>query len=304
MKKIYALLAAVVCGMAINAKTIYLNTGGASLWNQADAVFFAHSWDAEDNDVQMTLVSGDIYSAEIPEGNNHILFVRMPAGSATLDWDKKWNQTSDLQIPSGMDTYTITGWGDADGTWSSSGSGGQGGGDNPGGQGGGDNPGGQGGSDNPGGQGGGEADAYWYFVDGQDINNEIDGGIFDCGVSSITVASDGYIFVVYQVHGVPGVQYMSATYVDGPTHATMTTTGAEKLHIPAGTYTLYLYDNGDGSVELSMEELSGKTLVGCGAQGIEQTQVTEKAHKTIVNGQLRIIVGEKMYDVTGKQVEK
>ena len=50
MKKIFTLFAAVVCGLTMNAKTIYLNTGGASLWNQAGAVFFAHSWDAEDND--------------------------------------------------------------------------------------------------------------------------------------------------------------------------------------------------------------------------------------------------------------
>lgn len=168
--------------------------------------------------------------------------------------------------------------------------------------------GGQGG-ENPGGQGGqgGSSDAYWYwkgYVDGQNINNEIDGGIFDCGISSIEVAQDGYIFVVYQVHGVPGVQYMSAAYVDGPTHATMTTTGVEKLHVPAGNYTLYLYDNGDGTVELAYEAMSGKALKDCDESlSVQNTVVAEKAQKTIIDGQLRIVVGEKVYDATGHQMK-
>ena len=153
--------------------------------------------------------------------------------------------------------------------------------------------------------GGDTSDAYWYwkgYVDGQDINNEIDGGLFDCGISSIDVMQDGYIFVVYQVHGVPGVQYMAPTYVDGPTHATLTTTGSDKLHIPAGSWTLYLYDNGDGTVELSREQLAGKTLVGCGGQAIENTSVTEKARKVIIDGQLRIFRGDKMFDATGREL--
>lgn len=164
------------------------------------------------------------------------------------------------------------------------------------------------------GQGGGEdnppvtppSDAgYWYWkgsLDGVDINSEVDGGLFDCGVSEIEVKENGYLFVVYQVHGVPGVQYMSPSYVDGPTHATMTTTGNEKLHIPAGNWTLYLYDNGDGTVELSFEQLSGKNLVGCEGQSIENTLSTDKAHKVIIDGQLRIIRGNKVFDATGQQL--
>ena len=162
-----------------------------------------------------------------------------------------------------------------------------------------------GGQGGQGGQGGGtEADAYWYwkgYVDGQDINNEIDGGIFDCGISEITVNDKGYIFVVYQVHGVPGVQYMSAAYSE-ETHVTMTTSGGEKLMIPAGTHTLYLYDNGDGTVELSREQLSGKKLVNCDGQGVEHTVVSDKAHKMIIDGQLRIIRGDKIFDATGRQL--
>ena len=103
---------------SLSAKTVYLNTGGSGLWNQAGAVFFAHSWGSADNDVKMSHVSSDLYSAVIPDGNNSVIFVRMPGGSTSLDWNKKWNQTADLSIPSGKNCYTITGWGDTDGSWS------------------------------------------------------------------------------------------------------------------------------------------------------------------------------------------
>jgi hypothetical protein len=82
----------------------------------------------------------------------------------------------------------------------------------------------------------------------------------------------------------------------------MVTSGNDKLYIPAGTYTLYLYDNGDGSVELSREQLAGKKLMDTGGQGIENTQVTEKAHKVFIDGQLRIVRGDKVFDATGRQL--
>ena len=41
-------------------RTIYLNGGGSSLWNQADAVFFVHAWGGTEADVLMTLVEGDV----------------------------------------------------------------------------------------------------------------------------------------------------------------------------------------------------------------------------------------------------
>ena len=148
--------------------------------------------------------------------------------------------------------------------------------------------------------------AYWYYkgyIDGADLENEEGGfNIFQNGLASLTVEDNAYLFVVYQVTGVQGVQYMAPSYVDGPTHATLTTTGNDKLHIGAGSYTLYLYDNGDGTVELSTEPLAGKTLVGGGSQGIENTPAGNKAYKKIINGQLVIIRGEKMFDATGRQL--
>ena len=37
-------------------------------------------------------------------------------------------------------------------------------------------------------------------------------------------------------------------------------------------------------------------------QGIENTEVTEKAHKQIIDGQLRIVRGDKIFDATGRQL--
>ena len=121
MKKLLSVIGVLCVTMALQAKTIYLNTGGSEFWNQHGAVFFVHSWTGTNTNVQdikMTLVSGDEYSADVPDTNDKIIFVRMPAGSATLNWDTKWDQTDDLTIPSDKDTYTITGWGAGDGIWS------------------------------------------------------------------------------------------------------------------------------------------------------------------------------------------
>ena len=79
-------------------------------------------------------------------------------------------------------------------------------------------------------------------------------------------------------------------------------TGFEKMHVTAGTYTLYLYDNQDGTLELSTEPMAGKTLVSTGAQSVGQTIVSEKAHKVIIDGQLRIVRGNKIFDATGRQL--
>ena len=163
-----------------------------------------------------------------------------------------------------------------------------------------DNP---GGGENPG--GGDTPDAYWYWkgwVDGGDIENEQNGNIFEKGISHIVVEENGYLFVVYQEKGKMGVQYMAPSYVDGPTHATMTTSGSEKLHVGPGSHTLYLYDNGDGTVELSLEPMEGKSLIGGDTSDISEVASGVKARKVIIDGQLRIVRGDKIFDATGRQL--
>lgn len=172
---------------------------------------------------------------------------------------------------------------------------------------GGNQGGGQGGNDS-----GSNAEAYWYwkgYVDGVDLNNELEGGIFYCGESHIEVSEAGYIFVVYQKKGVAGVQYMTDGWLGTDiTHATMTNCGTcnngNRLYIPAGNHTLYLYDNGDGTVEVSRETLSGKKLMACDddSQDIEQSIVSNKARKVMIDGQLRIVRGGKTFDATGRQL--
>lgn len=160
------------------------------------------------------------------------------------------------------------------------------------------------GGDTPGpqpGEGGNPRYYYKGYIDNQDVEPS-EATIFEHGLAELDVNEDAYIFVLYQVDGYPGVQYMTASYVDGPTHATVLTTGGEKFHIGAGDYTLYLYDNGDGTLEVSTEVLPGKKLADPQPQGIENTPATEKARKVFIDGQLRIIRGDKMYDATGRQL--
>ncbi|MBR5854553.1 MAG: hypothetical protein IKY87_02590 [Paludibacteraceae bacterium] len=103
-------------------KTIYLNTGGAQLWNQADAKFFVHAWGtgATDLDAQMTLVEGDVYQVEIASAHTSIIFLRLAPEATGVVWEGAtlWNKTADLTIPAESNCYTITGWGDTEGTWS------------------------------------------------------------------------------------------------------------------------------------------------------------------------------------------
>ena len=115
MKKYFAILVVAMLVSPLGAKTIYFSPGP---WAVDGPVYFAHSWGSGDSDDKLEPFADDIYSVEIPDGNNSIIFVRMPSGSTSLDWNKKWNQTGDLSIPSGKNCYAITGWGDTDGTWS------------------------------------------------------------------------------------------------------------------------------------------------------------------------------------------
>ncbi len=161
------------------------------------------------------------------------------------------------------------------------------------------------GGDTPGpqpGEGGNPRYYYKGYIDNQDVEPS-EATIFEHGLAELDVNEDAYIFVLYQVDGYPGVQYMTSEYVDGPTHATLLTTGGEKFHLCAGSYTLYLYDNENGTLEISTEVIPGKKLADPQPQGIENTPATEKARKVFIDGQLRIIRGDKMFDATGRQLQ-
>lgn len=94
-----------------------------SNWKQANARFAAYFFGNGETWVDMTLVEGesDIYSVVVPEGFADVIFVRMNPSASANNWDNKWNQTSDLKVPTdGTNHYTVAegAWDKGAGTWS------------------------------------------------------------------------------------------------------------------------------------------------------------------------------------------
>ena len=276
MKKVFSLVVALLSVVALNAKTVYLHT---SAWEDGGCNKFAvwHWADGSDGSWSafMTQAEPHVYSIDVTDAN--LLFVRFNPEATAPAWNQGegdntcWGQTCDLKLADG-DHYTPTMEWDNEcngfkGSWD-----GQGG-------------------------GGSTPDAYWYykgFIDGGDLVNEEGGfNIFECGTAHLDVLENAYLFVVFQQTGVMGVQYMAPSYVDGPTQATMTTTGNEKLHVGPGSYTLYLYREGS-DVILSTQPIAGKTLVsencnGGGSAAIQTVSAT-------------LDLDAPMYDVLGRKV--
>ena len=118
MRKIFSFFVAVMAVSSLSAKSIYLQVNDD--WKSFGAVFFVHSWGgAADADAKLALVEGEeyLFSAEIPNDNNNLLFVRAQGDSQSIPWDTEnlWTQTSDLVIPEGKDCYYLVGW--TDGAW-------------------------------------------------------------------------------------------------------------------------------------------------------------------------------------------
>lgn len=288
MKKIFTLFAAILCGLALNAKTLYLNPGPN--WGDADAKFAMYYFNSETDNgwsAYMTPADATVYQGEIPDTYAHVIFVRLnPAG--TISWGSKWDQTADLEVPATENLYTMTDW--TNGSWSVYGEGG-------------------GTVTPPTPQPGGAKDYFLKgYFNGKDIDTPTADEQFEGGILEYTFTGDasglGYFFILVCEQGqVVGDCYMTAEYTTA-SHCTLVKedgTHNQKMAVPQGTVTFYLYDNGDGSLELSTEPLPGKTLVG-GTEGVENTRVDNKAYKTIINGQLVIIRGEKMFDATGRQL--
>ena len=96
-----------------------LNTkleNGDGNWQNDDAVIFAYLWDSTNDlyneSIKLERVSDSYYSFEFDkeESYDHVLFVRMPAGSSEMNWDTKWNQTIDLQIDFSYREAQIISW--------------------------------------------------------------------------------------------------------------------------------------------------------------------------------------------------
>lgn len=275
MKKIFTMFLAIAGALSLSAKTFYLKPNDN--WKQADAKFSIYYFNNESDNgwtAFMTSVDATTYSADVPDNYGNIIFVRHNPQAAAPGWEKdnKWNQTNDLAVPTdGSDCYTIAegAWDNGDGSWSTYSQGGTPGGGDP----------------NPGGGGStleGNPRYYWKgFVDDQPIE-PTDATLFVNGEADIAFSSAAYIFVLYQVDNYDGVQYMAPQYYDDTnTHAPLTIDGVnaqgekiyEKWKVPAGTTKLYLYDNGDGSLEISSQPMPGKQPAIPG--GAQQTDALE-----------------------------
>ena len=147
------------------------------------------------------------------------------------------------------------------------------------------------------------------YCNGADITTPTAEELFEGGMLTYTFTGDanhmGYFFIlVCEAGQIVGDCYMAAEFTTDSHCTLVKEDGAhcQKMGVAEGTVTFYLYDNGDGTLELSTAPIPGKTLVGGGDQAIENTTVNTKARKTIINGQLVIIRGDKMFDATGRQL--
>lgn len=93
-----------------------------SNWTQANAWFAAYFFGNGETWVKMTDTDGDgVYEVIVPSGYPNVIFCRMNPASTATDWSNKWNQTGDLNVPTGgTNCYTVASgtWDNGGGTWS------------------------------------------------------------------------------------------------------------------------------------------------------------------------------------------
>ena len=95
-----------------------------SNWKQSNARFAIYYWNASgtSNWVSMADTDSDgVYEGTVPAGYDNIIFCRMNPNAAANNWNNKWNQTSDLKVPTdGTNCYTVKAgtWDMGGGTWS------------------------------------------------------------------------------------------------------------------------------------------------------------------------------------------
>lgn len=79
--------------------------------------------------------------------------------------------------------------------------------------------------------------------------------------------------------------------------------GCQKWAIPEGiNYIIMRSASYKNQIVLERVDKATYDAYHYNPQGIENTEVTEKAHKVIIEGQLRIVRGDKIFDVTGRKL--
>ena len=157
--------------------------------------------------------------------------------------------------------------------------------------------------------GGGEAGSLvgWFYkgyIDGADVEPSLATKFYG-GQADFACSAQSYLMVIYQEDGAQGVEYMATAYVDETnTCATLVKDcHVEKWAIPAGMYTLYLYQ-GDNANEviLSREVIAGRTLVDTGS-ALDEVAVKVPAKKIVRNGQILIQVDDKLFNALGAEMK-
>ena len=104
----------------VEGNKIYLKPN--SNWLIDNARFAVYSWDGGDQWFDMEDSDADgIYEVVLPTSISNIIFCRMNPGTTANNWNNKWNQTSDLTVPTdGTNLYTVKSgtWDKGGGTWS------------------------------------------------------------------------------------------------------------------------------------------------------------------------------------------
>ena len=119
---VFAMVLTMLPAAAFAADTtmLYLKPNGN--WTQAGARFAAYFFGNGEKWVSMTDSNGDgVYEVEAPAGYPNVIFCRMNPATTDNNWNNKWNQTSDLTIPTdGKNLYTVKDgtWDQGGGTWS------------------------------------------------------------------------------------------------------------------------------------------------------------------------------------------
>ena len=123
--------AATIKAVFTDLNVLYLKPN--SSWSQKDAWFAAYFFNNSGGNywVKMTCddpceKNKDYYRVKIPQGTwTHVIFVRMGDEKSDLNWDSKWNQTGNLEIPTnGNNLFTVPvfedgkSWDGATTTWS------------------------------------------------------------------------------------------------------------------------------------------------------------------------------------------
>lgn len=170
------------------------------------------------------------------------------------------------------------------------------------------------GGGNPGGQGGGaDEDVNYYaigWINGEDHGERAydtfeDEYMFENGKLTIECRMGSYIAVKDHM----GNFY----YAEGNSNATGNKvtlkwangwTPCQKWAILEGTqYIIIREATFKGNIVLeTVDKATYDAYTWGNSQGVEETKVSEKAHKVMVDGQLRIVRGDKMFDATGREL--